>query len=132
MSNYSEQHQHHSGAGDNVGRDKIVNTSISPEQIKDSVIAIFSKRRNGEIESATELLEGLATTAELDTESRSILHSASCALKVAKGEELEEGAFSIILRDLRSSGSSFCKDIHCSSLISQCCVCQDGGCCFCL
>lgn len=121
MSSYSEQHQHHTGPGDNIGRDKIVNTSVSPEQIKDNVLAIYSKRRNGDIEGANERLESLMATAELNAESRSILHSASCTFKAAKGEELEKESLSIILRDLRSSESAFCTDIHCSSLIRVYC-----------
>lgn len=95
--------QEHSGPGDNIGRDKIINEyrKLAPESLRKTIDLILSDCRERKTDTAKIRLETIKSTDSLDSDSETILNMASVRLNLLnKAEKIKvHGSLNLFLNN---------------------------------
>ena len=110
--------QHHSGSGDNVGRDKIVNLyqSIAPEALQKPIELILSDIREKNPHSAKIRLETIKAQSTLDANSAIILDGLSFHLNLLEDKD-KKNLFNSLITFLKTPSDDLTRDLCLATLI---------------
>jgi tetratricopeptide (TPR) repeat protein len=110
--------QQHSGPGDNIARDKIVNQyqSIAPDALQKPIELILSAIRGKNPDLAKDRLEIIKATSTLDTSSEIILDGLSLHLNLLEDKEKTK-LFSSLITFLKTPHNDLTRDLCLATLI---------------